>query len=238
MYTLAVCENKSYSLNVPRHIAIVMDGNGRWADKYHMPKKMGHNKGAKVARQIVKDCKRLGVEYLTLYTFSSENWSRSDEEIKGVMDLLRKYLKSNTDEFAKDDIRVSFIGSRNRLDKDITELMDVVSEQTKGNSFNLVLAIDYGGRDEIKQAANNFAQDIKQDKVVNFEDYLFTSKMPDPDLIIRTSGEKRLSNFLLWQSAYSEMHFTDTLWPDFTEIDLIKAIEDYSQRDRRFGGRK
>ncbi len=229
-----------FNINIPEHIAIIMDGNGRWADRLMLPKKAGHKKGAQVAKQIVKDCKKIGVKYLTLYTFSSENWGRPKAEVEDLMNLLREYLKSSTKDLIKEDVRIRFIGRKSELAQDIQDLMAKVEEESKHNNFNLILAISYGGRDEIRDAAIAFAKYAKQNtqcKPEDFDQFLYTDGIPDPDLFIRTSGELRISNFLLWQLAYSELYFTDTLWPDFTEIELIKAVEEFSKRDRRYGGR-
>lgn len=232
--------SQDFNIKIPNHIAIIMDGNGRWASKLMLPKKAGHKKGAQVAKQVVKDCKKAGVKYLTLYTFSSENWNRSADEVEDLMDLLREYLSSSAKDLIKEDVRIRFIGRRHELATDLQEMMAKVEEESKNNSFTLVLAISYGSRNEIRDAAMAFAEYTKQHpscKLEDFDQFLDTDGIPDPDLFIRTSGELRISNYLLWQLAYTELYFTETLWPDFTEIELIKAIEEYSMRDRRYGGR-
>jgi undecaprenyl diphosphate synthase len=232
--------SQDFNITIPNHVAIIMDGNGRWADRLMLPKKAGHKRGAQVAKQVVKDCKKIGIKYLTLYAFSSENWARPKAEVEDLMDLLREYLKSSTKDLIKEDVRIRFIGRRIDLANDIQDMMRKVEEDSKDNSFNLILAISYGGRDEIRDAAKAFAEHMKKNqdcKLEDFDQFLYTKSVPDPDLFIRTSGELRISNFLLWQLAYSELYFTETLWPDFTEIELIQAIEEFSKRDRRYGGR-
>jgi undecaprenyl diphosphate synthase len=227
-------------MKIPDHIAIIMDGNGRWASRLLLPKKAGHKKGAQIAKQVVVDCKKLGVKYLTLYTFSSENWSRPKDEVVDLMNLLREYLSSSAQELIKQNVRIRFIGKRSSLDADIQELMHKVEEESKHHAFTLVLAINYGGHDELRDAATAFAKYKQQNPDANtndFENFLYTKDIPNPDLLIRTGGELRISNFLLWQMAYTELYFTDTMWPEFTEKDLIKAVEDYSSRERRYGGR-
>ncbi|MDF3048251.1 MAG: undecaprenyl diphosphate synthase [Candidatus Midichloriaceae bacterium] len=227
-------------MKIPEHIAIIMDGNGRWASRLILPKKAGHKKGAQVAKQIVIDCKKLGVKYLTLYTFSSENWCRPKDEVADLMNLLREYLSSSAQELIKQDVRIRFIGRRSILDADIQELMYKVEEESKHHAFTLVLAINYGSHDELRDAAMEFANYKQQnpDATANdFEKFLYTKDIPNPDLLIRTGGELRISNFLLWQLAYTELYFTDTMWPEFSEKDLINAVEDFSSRERRYGGR-
>jgi undecaprenyl diphosphate synthase len=221
-----------------------MDGNGRWAKSHHLPKSAGHKKGAAAAKTICRACKKAGVKYLTLYAFSSENWLRPEDEVKDLMNLLRTYLKNDIAELTKENVKVRFIGNRSTLDSDLQKLMIDCEESSKDNDFTLILAISYGSRDEIRLAAVNLAQDalnkkVDLNKVDNnlFSSYLDTHEIPDPDLLIRTSGELRISNFLLWQCAYSELYFTNQLWPDFNEKSLESAIDEYSKRDRRFGGR-
>jgi undecaprenyl diphosphate synthase len=226
------------NIKIPKHIAIIMDGNGRWAKSKVLPKAAGHKKGAQVANEVVKYCKSFGVEYLTLYAFSSENWHRPKEEVDDLMNLLRSYLKKDINELIKEDVRIRFIGNREVIAPDIVELMVKTEELSKNNKFNLILAISYGSRDEIRNAALNFAKNFNKDsKLEDFDEYLYTKDIPDPDLLIRTSGEYRISNFLLWQLAYAELYFADVLWPAFGKEELIKAIESYSMRDRRFGKR-
>ena len=229
--------------NVPKHIAIIMDGNGRWAKKRMMPRNYGHRQGSKVVEEVSNLANSLGVKYLTIYAFSTENWSRPESEVDALMKLLRTYLKSSIKESKKNNMRVRVIGDRTGLDKDIIESIKELEEASKANTgLNLSVAINYGGRDEIVRAVRGLAKEILDDKIeVNqidektFEHYLDTKDIPEPDLLIRTSGEKRLSNFLLWQMAYTEFYFTDVLWPDFNKKELMKAIEYYNKRSRRFG---
>jgi len=221
-----------------RHVAIIMDGNGRWANKRGLPRTAGHKQGAETARQIVRDAAELGIEYITLFGFSSENWSRPDSEVKELMGLLRYYLRSETAELHKNNARLRVIGRRENLDADIVSLIEHAEDLTKDNdAITLVIALNYGGRMEIVEAAKRFATSYEegQDAQDVFEQCLMTSDIPDPDILIRTSGEMRISNFLLWQCAYSEMIFTDTLWPDFSREDLEEALAEYASRDRRFG---
>ena len=230
-------------LKIPQHIAIIKDGNRRWAKGMRLPKSIGHKKGAENTEKIVKYCRKLGVKVLTLYVFSSENWRREKSEIQDLMDLLRRYLKDKIGKLAQEnDIKVLFIGNRDLLDPDIVQMMSELEEEQKDNDFTLVLALSYGAREEIRRAATNMAEDlldgkIDQDAVNNdaFDNYLYTSGLPDPELIIRTSGEYRMSNFLLWQAAYSELYFCDVLWPDFKPEHLMEAIEEYNERERRYG---
>lgn len=236
--------NNIKNLQIPLHIAVVMDGNGRWAQRHLLPKSAGHKKGAKAAKQLVKNCQKLGVKYLTLYTFSSENWQRPKEEVDYLMDLLRAYLHNDFQELQKENVRLSFIGNRQNLPTDIYQDITKIEQESANNEFNLILALSYGARDEIRTAALSFAKDIVEKKLdinallnTEFDKHLSTYEVPDPDLFIRAGGEHRVSNFLLWQIAYAELYFTDTLWPDFGEKELMEAIEDYSKRERRFGGR-
>ena len=229
--------------NLPKHIAIIMDGNRRWAKLRSLDPRFGHKKGAEVLENMVKYCNKIGIKYLTVYAFSTENWKRSKEEVGALMLLLQRYL----DDFAKradtDNIRIKMLGDREGLSSGILKSLDNAIERTKENTgvtFNI--AFNYGGRDEIVKAVKNIAEEIKQDKLevaaINEElisENLYTSGMPDPDLMIRTSGEIRLSNFLPWQLVYSEFYFTDKLWPDFTNEDLDEAIEEYNRRNRKFG---
>jgi undecaprenyl diphosphate synthase len=227
----------------PRHIAIIMDGNGRWAKKRWLPKIAGHRRGAEAVRIAVKACVEFKISYLTLYTFSSENWNRPADEVRDLMGLLRHYLRSELEELDERGVRVRLIGDRAGLASDIIDLMEEAEAKTKGNSgLNLVLAINYGGHAEIVTATRQIAQKVKDGSLdpadINeglFAQHLHTADIPDPDLIIRTSGEKRLSNFLLWQSAYAELVFIDDLWPDFDKETLRRAISEYHTRDRRFG---
>jgi undecaprenyl diphosphate synthase len=219
------------------HVAIIMDGNGRWANARRLPRTAGHKQGAEAARRVVKSAAKLGVTHLTLFGFSSENWSRPASEIKDLMGLLRFYLRSETAELHKNNAALKVIGSRAELDKDIVKLVDQAQELTKNNTgITVIIALNYGGRNDILQAAKAAAQASDADFEAAFESNLMTVGIPDPDILIRTSGEQRISNFLLWQCAYSEFVFTDTLWPDFGEKDLAAALEEYAGRDRRYGG--
>ena len=232
--------------NIPKHIAIIMDGNGRWAAKRALPKKAGHRAGAKTLENISQAAIDLGIEHLTVYAFSTENWKRSEEEVKGIMDLLREYLKTYIDRAKKDNVRVHIIGDITRLDKDIQQQIVELEGLTKDKTgMNLHIALNYGGRDELLRAIRKVSQDVVKGKYKaeeigekELEQYLDTKEIPDPELLIRTSGEERISNFLLWQIAYSELSFSEKLWPDFTEYDLQQAIYQYQNRERRFGGRK
>jgi len=233
----------SEELNVPKHVAIILDGNGRWAKKRHLPRNMGHAAGAKTVEKICEDAWDLGIKYLTVYAFSTENWNRPDDEVKALMKLLRNYLKNCEKRANDNDMRIRVIGDKSRLDEDIRVTIDNLEEVTsKNQGLNFTIAINYGSRDEILRAVKKVATSVKAGEV-DVEDIdeqmisenLDTSGMPDPDLMIRTSGEERLSNYLLWQFAYSEFYFTDCLWPDFDKKELIKAIEVYSSRNRRFG---
>lgn len=224
---------------LPRHIAIVMDGNGRWAKKRSLPRSAGHAAGAKTFKTIARYCNKIGLEYLTVYAFSTENWKRPREEVDGIMNLLRDYLR-DAENFKDENIKVRFLGDRTPLAEDIKELMaknEKGSENATGLQLNI--AVNYGGRDELVNAVKALvtegfsADEINEDLI---SDRLYTAGMPDPDFIIRPSGEYRTSNYLLWQSAYSEYWFSDILWPDFTPRHLEKAIDAYNHRNRRFGG--
>ncbi len=227
---------------LPEHIGIIMDGNGRWAKLRGLPRNMGHKKGAEVFTEISKYCRDLGIKYLTVYAFSTENWKRPKEEVDGVMNLMRDYLK-RMKKAAGDHIAVRFIGDKSPFDEDLKKLMEEAETADIGEVITTVqIALNYGGRDEIVHAVKNIAQDIKNGKLSPediTEDIIsknLYSVTPEADLIIRPSGEERLSNFLLWESAYSEFVFMDVLWPDFTKKDLDKALLEYSNRNRRFGG--
>lgn len=225
------------------HIAIIMDGNGRWAKKQGLPRSMGHKKGAEIVKEIAKAANERGVKFLTLYAFSTENWGRPKDEVETLMSLLRQYLKSDLNELKKNNIRIRFIGERNMLDADIVQNMHKLERETKDNSgLCLCLAISYGARQEIVQAAQKLASLIKNGDlsesdvdIQNFSAMLYTHEMPDPDIVIRTSGEQRISNFLLWQAAYAELFFTNTLWPDFSAQELDNIIEQFKSRERRYG---
>ncbi len=230
--------------HLPRHIAIIMDGNGRWARKRGLPRTAGHRQGAEAARRIVKSAGDLGVSYVTLFGFSSENWNRPDDEIHDLMDLLRYYLRSETAELHKNGAKLKVIGDRTAFDADIGELIENAESLTRDNThITVCIALNYGGRHEIMEAARQFAlqcttENIEPDMAytqVHFPQFLMTKDIPDPDILIRTSGELRISNFLLWQCAYAEMIFTSVLWPDFDKKHLVEALEEYASRDRRFG---
>ncbi len=231
--------SKNQERLIPQHIAIIMDGNGRWAKKRGLPRNAGHAAGSKKFKDIARYCNKIGVKYLTVYAFSTENWRRPPEEVKGIMNILRDYLKDSKN-YIKENIRLSFIGDRTPLPEDIKELM-ITAEKDSENATGLkcYIAVNYGGRDEIVNAVKELVaggvspQDITEDMISS---HLYTKDYPDPELIIRPSGELRLSNFLIWQSAYSEFWFSDVLWPDFSYSDLDRAIDDYNKRNRRFGG--
>lgn len=228
---------------LPRHIAIIMDGNGRWAQKRGFKRSAGHAAGAEVFRSIATYCRDIGVRYLTVYAFSTENWKRSEDEVNAIMSLLETYLLEAVERMERDGIRVGFFGDTSVLSPRLRELADAardIAENVDGIYLNICL--NYGGRAEIVRAAQLFAGDCAAGKVstVQLDEamlgrYMYSGDMPDPDLIIRPGGEKRISNFLLWQGAYSEMYFTDTLWPDFKPADIDRAIEEYSRRTRKFG---
>jgi len=225
------------------HVAIIMDGNGRWATRRGLPRLVGHRKGAERVREIVDFCPDVGVKYLTLFAFSTENWKRAEAEVAGLMSLFRRYILKEAKKLHENRVRVRFIGDRSRLDAKLIALMAELEEKTALNEhLNLTIALNYGGRDEITRAIRTMAVDVASGAVAPddvTEDsigyYLDTRYLPDPDLVIRTSGEERISNFLLWQSAYAEYAFIEKLWPDFTSGDLKAIIESYSGRDRRFG---
>lgn len=225
------------------HIAIIMDGNGRWAKRQGLPRSMGHKKGAEIVKEIAKAANEKGVKFLTLYAFSTENWGRPKDEVDTLMSLLRQYLKTDLSELKKNNIRIRFIGERNMLDADIVQNMHRLERETQNNTgMCLCLAISYGARQEILQAAQKLAALVKNGDlsesdvdIQNFSAMLYTHEMPDPDIVIRTSGEQRISNFLLWQAAYAEFFFTKTLWPDFSAQELDDIIEQFKSRERRYG---
>ncbi|MEJ5217304.1 isoprenyl transferase [Cognatishimia sp. D5M38] len=229
--------------NTPDHVAIIMDGNGRWAQSRGRPRLFGHHAGARRVKEIVRTCKDLDIGYLTIYAFSTENWKRTQSEVAGLMTLFRQYIKREAKALKEEGVCVRFIGDRMRLDKKLQGLMNELEEVTKGNTVvNLTIAINYGGRDEVARATQQLAQDVADGKLdpktVNedtLSSYLDTHVLPDPDLVIRTSGEARISNFLLWQSAYSEYEFVDTLWPDLSKEEFTKVISKFGERNRRFG---
>ena len=252
------------NLVIPQHVALILDGNGRWAKKRGLPRTVGHKQGCVTVEQTVEDAARLGIRYLTVYGFSTENWKRSAEEVGALMQLFRFYLKRLLKIAKKNNVRVKMIGDRTRFDSDIIEGINRLEDETAANTgMTFVIAVNYGGRDEITRAVRHMMMDCQDGKLVpenvteqtvasyldtagipegiteaTVASYLDTADMPDPDLMIRTSGEQRLSNYLLWQLAYSEIYITDCLWPDFNRDELIKAIEQFNQRDRRFGGVK
>lgn len=232
------------NLNVPQHVAIILDGNGRWAKKKHLPRNMGHVQGSKTVEKIVEDAHNLGIKYLTVYAFSTENWKRPQSEVDALMKLLRDYLKTCIKRADKNNMRVRVIGDITGLSEDLQERILELEEATKDNTgINFTIALNYGSRDEMVRAMQHMAEDLETGKISKedigedmFSKYLDTKGLPDPDLMIRTSGEERLSNFMLWQLAYTEFYFTDVLWPDFNKKELKKAIEYYNGRERRFGG--
>ena len=235
---------KDITGTMPSHVAIIMDGNGRWATARGWPRLVGHRRGAEGVRKIVEAAPGLGIRYLTLYAFSTENWKRSTEEVIGLMTIFARYIQSEAERLSREGVRLRFIGGRERLDKKLQKLMAGIEERTKDNDrLHLTVAINYGGRDELARAAQRIAaavaegrlrpEDVTEDTV---GDYLDTFDIPDPDLVIRTSGETRISNYLLWQSAYAEYEFTDTLWPDFTPEELGTILDRFSDRERRYGG--
>jgi undecaprenyl diphosphate synthase len=232
------------SARPPRHVAIIMDGNGRWAKARHLPRVMGHRAGVAAVRATVRAASDLGVEYLTLYGFSSENWKRPRTEVNDLMGLLRMYIRDDLEELHRNGVEVRVIGAKTHLEGDIIQLIADAQARTRGNTkLKLIIAFNYGGQDEIVEAARRVAEDavagkLKPEDVDRdvFASHLATAGIPDPELVIRTSGERRLSNFLIWQAAYSEFVFIDALWPDFTKAHLAAAIEEFQGRDRRFGG--
>ena len=230
---------------VPRHIAIILDGNGRWAKKRGLPRTAGHMAGAETFRRIATYCKNIGVEYLTVYAFSTENWKRPEEEVGTIMKLLGRYLDEAIRTMEKDHIRMKVFGELARLSPKLREMVDRTDEISQHyQGFQANICLNYGGRDEIIHAARRYAQDYAAGRVrgelseEQFGNYLYSAGIPDPDLLIRPGGEMRISNFLLWQCAYAEFYFTDVLWPDFTPEELDKAIAEFNRRDRRYGGVK
>ncbi|WP_457600047.1 polyprenyl diphosphate synthase [Hydrogenivirga sp.] len=224
-------------MRVPKHIAIIMDGNGRWARRKGMPRIMGHYRGAEVAEEITKACIDLGVEYLTLFAFSTENWNRPKEEVQLLFELLRNYLTEKKKELMELGVRLRFIGRRDRIGRDLRALMEELERDTSERyRITVVLAVDYGGRDDMLRAVNKLIR-LEFDHIdeQTFSHFLDLGDIPDPDLLIRTAGEKRISNFLLWNLAYTELYFTDLCWPDFTPDELHRAVEDFSGRKRKFG---
>lgn len=243
--------NKNSSDNVldkerlPRHVAIIMDGNGRWAEKRFLAKKAGHKAGAQVLEKISRCAAEIGIEHLSVYAFSTENWKRSEEEVTGIMNLLRSYLQNYINKAENDNIKIDVIGDIGRLDKDLQDKIIELENLTKNKTgMGLHIALNYGGRDELLRAVKKINTMFENGEINNnditeelIESCMDTAGIPDPELMIRTSGEERISNFMLWQLAYSEFCFIDKLWPDYTENDFIQAISQYQNRDRRFGGR-
>lgn len=229
---------------VPRHIAIIMDGNGRWATKRGLPRTAGHAAGSEVFRKIATYCKEIGVEHLTVYAFSTENWKRSEAEVSAIMKLLNQYLHEALEKMEKDRIKLRFFGDLSRLSPELQALAKKTTEVSdRYEGFQANICLNYGGRDEIVRAAREFARrctagEVSAEELTEemFSSYLYSAGVPDPELIIRPSGEQRISNFLLWQSAYAEYYFTDVLWPDFSPEELEKAIAAFNRRNRRFGG--
>lgn len=231
-------------LNVPEHVAIILDGNGRWAKKRFMPRNYGHAQGSKNVEKMCEVAWNLGIKYLTVYAFSTENWKRPEKEVNTLMKLLRDYLTDCIERTSKNNMRVRILGDKTGLSEDIRQAIERLESVSANNTgLNFQIALNYGSRDEMVRAIKKLTADIENRKLTSadvdekvFEQYLDTAGIPDPELMIRTSGEQRLSNFLLWQLAYTEFYFTDVLWPDFGRKDLIRAIEQYNSRDRRFGG--
>ena len=231
-------------LKIPAHVAIIMDGNGRWAKKRGLPRTAGHKKGAEVVEQILEDADHMGIHYLTVYAFSTENWLRPAMEVKALMNLLRTYMISSMEKCAKNNVSVRVIGDRTKLSADLQESIGNLEEATKNNTgMHFQIAINYGGRDEIVRAVKKLvgkakAGEIGEEDVTEalIADCLDTAGLPDPDLLIRTCGEQRISNFLLWQTAYSELYFCDAAWPDFNKKELEKAVDAFNNRERRYGG--
>ncbi len=234
------------NMTLPRHVAVILDGNGRWAARHGVPRAMGHKAGCETLEKMVEAAARMGLEYFTVYGFSTENWKRSEEEVGALMNLFRYYMVRIIKIANDNNVRVRMIGEKSRFAPDIIDGIDRMVESTKNNTgLTFVVAINYGGRDEIVRAARKLVQDYRVNGLdvsniteASFAGYLDTADIPDPDLMIRTSGELRLSNYLLWQLAYTELYVTDCLWPDFNQEELEKAIAAYNQRERRFGGRK
>lgn len=245
MASEALASTQTGAMTIPKHVAIIMDGNGRWAAKNGVSRSKGHRKGADAVREAIEGAIQSGVSFLTLYAFSSENWNRPAEEVSDLMGLLRMYLKKEVRTLSKEGVKLRVIGRRETLGQDIRKMIEAAEHETQGNSrLTLVIALSYGSRDEIANAAKRIAlsvvqgkQDINSIDEASIEKALFTHGIPDPDLIIRTSGEQRLSNFLLWQAAYAEFLFSPVLWPDFSRHVFAEAVADYMSRDRRFGAR-
>jgi len=235
-------QNKIDTASIPRHIAIIMDGNGRWAKSRNLPRIAGHRQGAESVKEAIEACAENGVEYLTLYAFSSENWNRPADEVGGLMELLKYYLGKELNQLHKNNICLRVIGDMSLLSDEIKQQIKNAEDLTANNTkLNLIIALSYGSRQEILHAVSNIAKDAKDGKINSditesvFSQYLYTKDVPDPDLLIRTSGEKRISNFLLWQIAYTELLFIDILWPDFKKQHILDALEEFTKRERRYG---
>ena len=235
--------NEALGLKIPQHVAVILDGNGRWAKQRHMPRTYGHKVGSKVVEDMLTVVDDLGVKYFTVYAFSTENWKRPKEEVDAIMDLLWQYL-NDCDEYLEQEVRMIFIGDKSRLPERIQKrMLELEADSAKYHKMNLLLAINYGGRDEIKHATQLIAEEVQAGKLQisditedTISQHLYTKEVPDVDLLIRPSGELRLSNFLIWQCAYAEYYFTNVLWPDFSRAELNKALIAYAKRGRRFGG--
>lgn len=231
-------------MKIPQHVAIILDGNGRWAKKRMMPRNYGHVQGSKTVEKICEEAYHMGIKYLTVYAFSTENWTRPKEEVDALMKLLRNYMKDCVRTSNKNNMRVRILGDRSKLNDDIRESIEELEKASAENTgLNFQVALNYGSRDEMIRGIKQIAGDLQANKISLddideklFNNYLDTKDIPDPDLLIRTSGEQRVSNFMLWQLAYTEFYFIDTLWPDFTKDDLLKAVQYYNSRSRRFGG--
>lgn len=232
------------NFTIPKHVAIILDGNGRWAKKRGLPRSMGHKEGCKVVEQTVEDAARLGIEYLTVYGFSTENWKRDAEEVNALMTLFRFYIKRLLGIAKENNVRVRMIGDRTRFDQDIIDGLYTLENETAMNTgLTFVIAVNYGARDELRRAMKKMAEEVQAGELdpeniteATVNAHLDTAGMPDPDLLIRTGSELRLSNYLLWQCAYTELYVTDVLWPDFNKDELVRAIEEFNKRERRFGG--
>ena len=232
--------------NIPAHVAIILDGNGRWAKAKGMPRNYGHLQGAKAVEDILVDARDIGIKYLTVYAFSTENWNRPESEVSALMTLLRNYLKTSIKKSMKNNVRCRVIGERSRLSEDIQEAVNKLEEATAGNTgLTFTIAINYGSRDEIRRAVTKIADKVKAGEIEPqditeemISDNLDTDFLPDPDLLIRTCNEQRISNFLLWQCAYTEFYYTPVAWPDFNKEELLKAVEAYGGRNRKYGGLK
>ncbi len=239
-----MAQNTENEYKIPQHVAIIMDGNGRWAKKRGLPRTAGHAQGARVVEQILEDADHMGIRYLTVYAFSTENWTRPDAEVKALMNLLRTYMKTSLAKCAKNNVRIRVIGDKSRLDEDLQKSIAGLEESTKTNTgIGFQIAINYGARDEMRRAVEKLSERVQKGELEPSQiteqaisDALDTAGIPDPDLLIRTCGEERLSNFLMWQLSYAELYFTDAAWPDFTKEELEKAVDAYNHRERRFGG--